>query len=149
MCCVAKLMGGVRFNDICTSVQGLNQTADTRLFTSYNPTKYWIEQGRTYKDSFSYNKEFRLQEQMLSEYLRNFSPKFKNVLEVGCGFGHITKLVISSHPDIQKYTAIDLSPDQINNAEQYVRSGIDNRRINDIALTFAVSDIMSRSSWKI
>ena len=86
---------------------------------------------------------------MLSEYLRNFSPKFKNVLEVGCGFGRITKLVLSNQPDIQKYTAIDLSPDQINNAEQYVRSGIDNRRINDIVLTFAVSDIMSRSSWKI
>jgi SAM-dependent methyltransferase len=80
---------------------------------------------------------------MLSEYLRNLSPKFKNVLEVGCGFGRITKLVISNHPDIQKYTAIDLSPDQINNAEQYVRSGIGNRRIKDIELTFVVSDIMS------
>lgn len=80
---------------------------------------------------------------MLSEYLRSFSPKFKSVLEVGCGFGRITKLIMSNHPDIQKYIAIDISPDQIRNAEQYVRSGNKNTRINDIDITFAVSDIMS------
>jgi len=80
---------------------------------------------------------------MLSEYLKNISPKFKSVLEVGCGFGRITKLILSNHPDVQRYTAVDLSPDQIFNAEQYVRSGIDSEKLNDIDLSFRVSDIKS------
>lgn len=123
--------------------EGLNQTAVLRLITSYNPTEYWIEQGRTYKDTFNYNKVFRLQEQMLSEYLKHLSPRFRSVLEVGCGFGRVTKLILSEHPDVQKYTAVDLSPDQIHNAEKYVRSGFGNRQGKDVELTFAVSDIKS------
>ncbi|HEX7178472.1 MAG TPA: class I SAM-dependent methyltransferase [Nitrososphaeraceae archaeon] len=131
-------------NVYCSSKnEGLNHIDDMRVFTSYNPTDYWIHQGRTYKERFNYNKEFRLQEQMLSSYLKNVSPKFKSVLEIGCGFGRITKLILSNHPDVQKYLAIDLSPHQICNARQYVRSGIDIKKRRDIDLSFVVSDIQS------
>jgi SAM-dependent methyltransferase len=80
---------------------------------------------------------------MLLQYLKNISPKFESVLEVGCGFGRITRLILLDHPEIQKYTAMDLSPDQISNAEQYVRSGLGIREIKDIELTFTVADIKS------
>jgi SAM-dependent methyltransferase len=123
--------------------ESLNHSTNTRLRTSYNPTEYWIQQGRTYKDKFNYNKEFRLQEKMLLAYLKSISPKFRSVLEVGCGFGRITKLIVSNHPDIQRYVAVDLSPDQILNAEQYVRSGTDQNKANGNGLSFTVSDIQS------
>lgn len=47
---------------------------------------------------------------------------FKTVLEVGCGFGRITDLIIKEFPEIEKYKAIDLSTDQIENAKKYVSS---------------------------
>lgn len=123
--------------------KGLNHPDGMRVFTSYNPTDYWIQQGRTYKQRFKYNKEFRLQEKMLSAYLKNISPKFKSVLEIGCGFGRITKLVLSTQSDIKKYLAIDLSPHQISNARQYVRSGIDDTKLKHVDLSFVVSNIQS------
>ena len=79
---------------------------------------------------------------MLSKYLKNISPIFKSVLEVGCGFGRITKLILLNLPHIEKYVAVDLSPQQIANAEKYVRTGIDNK-INDVDISFVVSDIRS------
>lgn len=83
----------------------------------YNPTEYWHERGKTYHSNFHYNKEFRLQEQFLLDALKNL--EFSSVLEVGCGFGRITKLVLENC-DASEYTAIDLSPDQIENARKYV-----------------------------
>jgi SAM-dependent methyltransferase len=112
------------------------------VLTSYNPTDYWIRRGRTYKDSFKYNENYRLQEELLLRYLKNILPIFKSVLEVGCGFGRFTKLILLNHPHIKKYVAVDLSPQQIFNAEKYVRTGINNE-INDIEISFIVSDIQS------
>jgi len=66
---------------------------------------------------------------------------FSTVLELGCGFGRITKLLLSNFPDIQEYTAIDLSSDQIENAKEFVRSVIETKEHNP--LTFIVSDIQS------
>ena len=124
--------------------ESLNHSTNTRLRTSYNPTEYWIQQGRTYKDKFNYNKEFRLQEKMLLAYLKSISPKFRSVLEVGCGFGRITKLIVSNHPDIQRYVAVDLSPDQILNAEQYVNPEL--TRIKQ-TVTVSPSQYLISSHW--
>jgi cyclopropane fatty-acyl-phospholipid synthase-like methyltransferase len=75
---------------------------------------------------------------MLLDYMHSVSPPFGSVLEIGCGFGRITKLVLSEFPNIQKYTAMDISPHQIKNASENVkgvRGGID--------VEFIVSDIKS------
>jgi trans-aconitate methyltransferase len=74
------------------------------------------------------------------------APNFESVLEVGCGFGRITRLVLSNYKDIKKYTAVDLSPDQVRNAEEYVKSGVDRSTLSGIDLTFTVSDIKSLRS---
>lgn len=96
---------------------------------SYNPKDYWIEQGKVYKNNFRYNNKFELQERMLIEYLTSniFTsnsegrPIELSVLEVGCGFGRITRLLLESFgKSIVKYLAVDMSPDQIRNAKQYV-----------------------------
>ncbi|MDQ4013919.1 MAG: class I SAM-dependent methyltransferase [Thermoproteota archaeon] len=104
---------------------------------SYVPKEYWLERGKVYKQEFQYNKKFKLQEQMLIDYLKK-QISFSTVLEVGCGFGRITKLLLSNFPEITEYAAVDLSPEQIENAKKYVL-GVDKRT----ALRFIVSDIQS------
>jgi SAM-dependent methyltransferase len=119
--------------------------------TSYSPKDYWIEQGKVYKDNFRYNNKFELQERLLVEYLTNNiftssnsegKPVKLSVLEVGCGFGRITRLLLEHfNNSITKYVAVDMSPDQINNAKRYV-----NETGKDEILKFFVSDIQSLNS---
>ena len=103
---------------------------------SYVPREYWLERGKVYQQEFRYNKKFKLQEQTLIDYLRNVS--FSTVLELGCGFGRITKILLLNFPEITKYVAVDLSPEQIENAKNYV-IGAENAGV----LKFIVSDIQS------
>jgi SAM-dependent methyltransferase len=122
---------------------------------SYIPGEYWIEQGKTYKEQFHYNKKFELQEQMLIDYLKSsvsIPQPFFTVLEVGCGFGRITKLLLSNFPDINEYVAVDISPHQVENAKEYVKPALEARKRrrnnkdkdNDsVNLKFIVSDILS------
>jgi trans-aconitate methyltransferase len=104
---------------------------------SYNPEEYWRERGKIYQSTFQYNDTFRLQERFLLDALRKLS--FSSVLEVGCGFGRITKLLLQSY-DIQEYTAVDLSPDQIESAKKYVN--------NQEKVNFVTSNIQSFNSDK-
>jgi SAM-dependent methyltransferase len=77
----------------------------------YNPEEYWLEQGKTYRQRFIYNECFELQEKMFIDFLKTL--QFETVVEVGAGFGRITKLMLENFPQIKEYLAIDLSPDQI------------------------------------
>ena len=105
--------------------------------SSYDPKTYWIEQGKVYRDRFQYNKNYDLQERMLIDYLKSINP-FASVLEVGCGFGRITKLLLLNFPNIRKYVATDMSEDQIEKAKDYLK----NVR-KDMSLVFLLSDIQS------
>ena len=132
---------------------------------SYNPKDYWIKEGKVYKNNFRYNNKFELQERMLIEYLANnvFTPNSEgrlsgfSVLEVGCGFGRITRLLLANFgKSIVKYVAVDMSPDQISNARQIVddvyleggdltiADGSESRKGG--RLEFIVSDIQSLQS---
>ena len=111
---------------------------------SYIPHEYWFKHGKTYKKEFRHNKNFELQEKILIDYLKDHlsSSSFSTVLEVGCGFGRITKLLLSNFPHIREYLAIDLSPDQIENARELIKPEIEpNVQVQNI--TFLVSDIQS------
>jgi len=108
---------------------------------SYLPNEYWSKHGRTYKDEFRYNKNFELQEKILIDYLKN-NVSFSSVFEIGCGFGRITKLLLSNFPNITEYLAIDLSPHQIENAKELIGQSIGIRE-NESTITFMVSDIQS------
>jgi SAM-dependent methyltransferase len=104
---------------------------------SYIPKEYWLERGKVYRQEFRYNRKFKLQEQKLVEYLKK-NTFFSTVLEVGCGFGRITKIMLSNFPEITEYVAVDLSPHQIENARNYVM-GSDKSGV----VKFIVSDIQS------
>src|SRR2546426_10727046 len=106
---------------------------------SYIPHEYWFKHGKTYKEDFRYNKNFELQEKILIDYLKNKVSSFSTVLEAGCGFGRITKLLLTNFPNITEYLAIDLSLDQIENAKELIRQGIVTKA-QDPKLFFFVSD---------
>ncbi len=111
---------------------------------SYVPREYWLTHGRTYKDDFQYNKLFELQEKILIEYLSHniFSSSVSTVLEIGCGFGRITKLLLTKFQGITEYKALDISPDQIQNAKQLMKDETDVFK-KEIDLNFVVGDITS------
>jgi len=111
---------------------------------SYIPQEYWFVHGKKYKEEFQYNKKFELQEKILIDYLKNnlsVSP-FSTVFELGCGFGRITKLLLSNFSNLTEYVAIDLSPHQIENAKEFVRPTIETKQQN-LSLNFMVSSIQS------
>jgi trans-aconitate methyltransferase len=102
---------------------------------TYDPMEYWRKRGKVYyKGKFDYP-EIKLQELFIVEALKPLS--FSSVLEAGCGFGRVTKLVLDSYSGIKQYSAFDLSPDQVDRAKQYV---------NNPQVNFTVSDIESFSS---
>jgi SAM-dependent methyltransferase len=76
---------------------------------------------------------------MLLECLKGISP-FASVFELGCGFGRITRLILSNSPEVKDYVAVDISPDQITNAKKYVMPETAGR---NLAIEFIVSDIQS------
>ena len=116
---------------------------------AYNPKQYWTEQGNTYKEQFRYNKKFELQEQTLIDYLKKNVAMSSSltVLEVGCGFGRITKLLLQNFPNIREYLAVDLSSHQIENAKEYViipsTMTIKKEGQSNVDLKFIISDIQS------
>jgi SAM-dependent methyltransferase len=109
---------------------------------SYNPGEYWKERGKVYKQNFKYDKNFKLQEEILTDYLKKYS--FSTVLEVGCGFGRVTRLLLSAFPQIKEYFAFDLSPHQIENA----KLNIQDLNPSKEKIEFMVSDIQSFQSDK-
>ena len=60
----------------------------------------------------------RRQEQVLLDILKRGKIPMQRVLELGCGYGRITKLLAQDHPNTD-ITALDLSPEQLANARRY------------------------------
>lgn len=88
--------------------------------------KYWVDRSVSYqkefnKHNFFLNRYFEMQEKILIKFLKK-EIDFSSVLEVGCGFGRITKLIIEDFPTVERMSAIDISPAQIENAKRYVDS---------------------------
>ena len=107
---------------------------------SYNPSEYWHERGKIYKKNFRYDKNKRLQEEFLIAHLNSIPGSIKSVLELGCGFGRITQLLLTNYSTITEYLAVDISPDQIENAKTLITS---TKLPNEVKLDFRVSDIQS------
>src|SRR5436189_6457320 len=79
---------------------------------AFNVNQYWLERGRNYIHE-KFPQEFhRLQEQFLLDILRASGIPMQRLLELGCGFGRITKLLAQTFPQA-RVTALDLSADQL------------------------------------
>jgi SAM-dependent methyltransferase len=87
--------------------------------TEFNVIEYWLERGRNYIDEKRTPPAFhRLQERFFFDVLRGSGVSMRRVLEIGCGFGRITKLLAETWADTD-VTALDLSPEQLANARRY------------------------------
>lgn len=85
----------------------------------FDVNKYWLERGRTYMEERRTPPEFhRLQERFLLDVLAGGRIPMRRVLELGCGFGRITKLLADEWPGAD-LTALDLSTEQLANARRY------------------------------
>ena len=86
------------------------------MTTEFDVNRYWLERGRTYVQEERLGLEYhRIQERFLIDVLRQAQLPTGRILELGCGFGRITKLLAESFP-VAQITALDLSPDQLANA---------------------------------
>ena len=101
------------------------------LKPNYVPEKYWKKRGKNFENEKIYENSFyRDQEKKLLSFLDTL--QFKSVLEVGCGFGRLTKLLLSRY-DIDDYFAIDISPDLLQKSQETFK--------NYNKIEFQVSDI--------
>ena len=107
---------------------------------TYNPSEYWHERGKVYQKNFRYDKNKRLQEEFLITHLNGISASINSVLELGCGFGRISQLLLTNYPNITEYLAVDISPHQIENAKTLLSS---TKLTSQVKLDFLVSDIQS------
>ena len=85
------------------------------MFTTQK--KYWQRRGKNYVNEKFDTKFQEYEQNKFIDYLKNI--EFNSVLEFGCGFGRLTKLVQENF-DIKDYVAIDVSMDQINHASKRV-----------------------------
>jgi len=89
------------------------------MSTSFNVNEYWLNRGRTYMGEQRMPLAFhRRQEQVLLDILKRGKIPLQRVLELGCGYGRITRLLAQDHPNTD-ITALDLSPEQLANARRY------------------------------
>lgn len=87
--------------------------------TPFDVNQYWLKRGQTYIREERLGLEYhRVQERFLLDVLRAGQLPMRKVLELGCGFGRVTRLMAEAFPEA-KITGLDLSPDQLDNARRY------------------------------
>lgn len=87
---------------------------------------YWKNRGKKFHEELTNQPGYVLsymenQENQIIKLLRK--QKWKKILEVGCGSGRITRK-LSNLPDLEKITAMDISPDLIETAKKTVSNSI-------------------------
>jgi len=98
---------------------------------NYDPEKYWLDRGKTLDKERLYDGiQFRIQEKILVDYLTKLN--FSTVLELGYGFGRISKVILDSFPNIVNYTGIDISPHNQEKTKRYVKSDKANFMVSTI-----------------
>lgn len=123
-----RLLMGEKPSEIVWDVNG-EISSDVKIREPFNPIKYWEDAGRDLKSPehesrFVKNNIFKNQEIKLIEVLD--SLEFNSILEIGCGFGRITKLLAERYPHAT-IDAIDISEDRLKSARNKVP---ENKNVN-------------------
>src|SRR6059036_2466061 len=88
------------------------------MSSTFNVNEYWLKRGRDYIAEDLPAEYHRLQEQFLLETLQRAGVTYRRILDLGCGFGRITRLLANQFPEAT-ITAVDLSQEQLTNARHY------------------------------
>ena len=91
---------------------------------TFDSDKYWIERGTTYREEFRKKRiwtkiQFRIQERYIENAINMVARNadVERVLDMGCGFGRITKMLCRKFP-FASITGMDISKDQLNEARR-------------------------------
>jgi SAM-dependent methyltransferase len=85
----------------------------------FDVNQYWLKRARSgTEEEPRYAGYHRLQEQFLFDTLRKGPVPMRNILEAGCGWGRVTRLLAEHYREAQ-IAALDLSPDYIEVAKRY------------------------------
>lgn len=83
----------------------------------FDPNAYWLHRGKSYIGEKRLGGVFyRQQEEFIVATVAALKPA--SILEVGCGFGRVTRCIAKALPETI-ITAVDLSDAQIRNAREY------------------------------
>jgi SAM-dependent methyltransferase len=89
---------------------------------SYKPEEHWnanailhLERGESI-NNYCFD-IYKNQERQLIDILKKI--KFESVLEIGCGFGRVTNLILNEF-DVDRYVATDISQIQLDNAREHL-----------------------------
>lgn len=94
---------------------------------------YWLDRGKGYLGEFQRHgpiTRYRFWKQE-RELIKAIPKDIDSVLEIGCGFGRITKLILKNF-NVSRYVATDISHDQIENAKRYVNSDLVEFRLESV-----------------
>jgi SAM-dependent methyltransferase len=105
---------------------------------AFDVNQYWLKRGRRYIEEKLPQDYHRMQEGFLLDVLEASRIPLHKLLEVGCGFGRVTKLLAEKFPQAQ-ITALDLSLDQLTHARQYCGEATN--------ITFQQYDFYSGMPW--
>jgi len=85
---------------------------------TFNVNEYWLKRGHSYFKEGRPEEFHQLQEEFLLKVLQDSQIAMGNILELGCGFGRITKRLSEAFPE-SRITAVDLSSDQLEHARGF------------------------------
>ena len=98
-------------------------TAPQSPLSGYDPVKYWTEEitdllspGQKVEDTPAHNEHCNA----IMSLLKPVEQEIDTVLEIGCGYGRITKFMLKTFPHIRHYDAIDISTIKVNAAREYI-----------------------------
>ena len=94
------------------------------LWGGYEPARYWRRRGRGYRKEFDAHSEEtrRAVRRQEAEFLEALRPlEFDSVLEVGCGFGRILRLVADEFAP-GRVAGVDVSRHQLRKARALLKS---------------------------
>ena len=99
--------------------RGAASGVDAIMSDDFNVNEYWLKRGREGAiEEPRYAEYHRLQEHFLFDILRKGQISLRNIIELGCGSGRLTKPLAEHYP-IARILALDLSPDQLEKARCY------------------------------
>ena len=107
----------------------------------YEPISYWSQMGKT---RIKQRRWFDKQQEIILKTLQNH--QINSILEIGCGDGRITELIIKNF-DIKKYHAIDISSDRINRTKKLTSKYADKLQLKLIQSSF--QDFQSREKYDL
>lgn len=98
---------------------------------TFEQGEYWIERGRKYFQEFADQSEalrliFSKQEEQLWKILEQLDLRgVETVMEIGCGFGRISAIVLKYLVDVKLFLCVDISKSQIKRAKERLDREVD------------------------